>query len=64
MLFFPTVLCLSSCLSAVSILERELPFRKGIVSEETVSVRHRCSRGLAILPNRDASCSFGAPFYD
>jgi hypothetical protein len=37
----------------VSLLECELSFRKGIVSEETISLSHRCSRGSAIFPNRD-----------
>jgi hypothetical protein len=27
------------------------------VIEETMSLRHRCSRGLDILPNWDVSCS-------
>jgi hypothetical protein len=27
------------------------------VVEETMSLRHRCSRGSDILPNRDVSCS-------
>jgi hypothetical protein len=31
----------------------------GIVSGETISLRRRCSHGLAILPNRDVSCSLG-----
>jgi hypothetical protein len=33
----------------VSLSEREIPFREEIVSEETVSLRRRCSCGSAIL---------------
>jgi hypothetical protein len=54
---FPAFLCMLLCLTVVSSLERELPFRKGIVSEETVSLRHRYSRDSAIIPNRDVPCS-------
>jgi hypothetical protein len=36
--------------AAVSPSERELPFREVIVSEEIVSLRHRCSCGLDIFP--------------
>jgi hypothetical protein len=56
-LFFPNVLCSSSCLSAVSSPEHELPLKKGIVSEETVSLRCRCSHGSTIFHNWDVSCS-------
>jgi hypothetical protein len=33
-----------------------------MVSEETMSRRCRCSRGSAILSNRDVSCSLGFYF--
>jgi hypothetical protein len=42
--------------SVESSSEHELPLRR-IVIEETMSLRHRCSRGLDILPNWDVSCS-------
>jgi hypothetical protein len=42
----------------VSPLERELPFREGIVSEETISLRRRCSCGSAILGVLAARLSF------
>jgi hypothetical protein len=43
--------------SVVPLLECELPFGERVVSEETISLRRRCSSGSAIFLSRDVLCS-------
>lgn len=59
---FSPCFVLLSCLFTESLSKCKLPFRRRVLSVETVFQRRRCSLDLVILAIRDDSCTFRIPF--